>query len=250
MSCKKCKTSQCTCETSLCVNPLIYMIKEAFSLVGTDGSDSSINNAVDILNDISKDNSYTNNGNIYDIPLALVQVLINGISVSNNETICCPDCKNGIYVIGNRPVMVDIISAETPPKLCCIEHQSSLFIWNSFLSQWNEVYDNTNIKCCDTDFSEVIKLWIASSNSAEGEFYLSEIIERGIFESSSFNGMSGLGILYTYIKTLHSDFTAADYLNILGVITNLGVVVECKGCSITISSAKTFIEFDYFLTRS
>lgn len=250
MSCSKCKTSQCTCETSLCVNPLIYMIKEAFSLVGTDGSTSSINNAVNVLNDISKDNSYSYSGNVYDISLALVSVLINGISVSNNESICCPDCTNGIYVIGNRNVMGDLIGNVPAPKLCCVEHQSSLLIWNSFLTQWGTVYNNSTIKCCDTDFSEVIKLWLASSNSADANFYLSELIERGIFESSSFNGMSGLGILYTYIKTLHSDFTAADYLNILGVITNLGVVVECKDCSIKIASGKTFTEFDYYLNRA
>lgn len=245
MSCSKCKTSQCTCETSLCVNPLIYMIKEAFSLVGTDGSSTSINEAANILNDINKDNNYTPVGNIYEISTALVSVLTNGISLSNNENICCPDCINGLYVIGNRAVIGDIIDNETPPKLCCVEHQSILGIWNSFLIQWYDSYNTTNVKCCDTDFSEVVKLWIASSNSASAEFYLSEIIQSGIFESSSFNGMSGLGILYNYIKALHPDFTAADYLNILGVITNLGIVVECKGCTIKIASGKTFMEFYY-----
>lgn len=245
MSCSKCKTSQCTCETSLCVNPLIHMIKEVFSLVGTDGDAASINDAENILVDITKNNSYPVVQNIYDIPLALVTVLTNGISLSNNENICCPDCTNGLYVIGNRAVIGDIIDNVNPPKLCCVEHQSSLGIWNSFLMQWEESYNTTNVKCCDTDFSEVVKLWIASSNSASASFNLSRIIEIGIFESSSFNGMSGLGILYSYIKALHPDFTAADYLNILGVITNLGIVVECKGCTIKIASGKTFMEFYY-----
>ena len=49
MSCKKCKTNKCECEVTTCINPLIYMIKDAFSLVET-----STNNlaAMTILSEI------------------------------------------------------------------------------------------------------------------------------------------------------------------------------------------------------
>lgn len=243
MSCLKCKSNACSCETSLCINPLIFMIKEAFSLIGTDGNSSLVNGYESILNDISKNQSYTHSGNIFDLSLALVAVLTKGISISNNTNLCCPDCNSGLYVVGSGQVMGSLLNVKDyVPKLCCVEHQSSLEVWQEFKDDWQNVYNNNEPKCCDTDFSDVMKLWTSSANSATANFYLNDLLIIGIFESSSFNTLSGLGILYNYLKTFHADFTAADYLNILGIIVHLGLVVECNNCSITISSIETFIE--------
>ena len=241
MSCTKCNSNKCSCETTLCVNPLIFMIKEALSLVGTDGNISLMNNYTTTMTNISKNSSYVHTGNIYDLPLALVSVLSKGISISNNTNLCCPDCKSGLYVVGTVSEMLNLLNVQDyVPKLCCIEHQSSLYNWEVFVDSWVDVY-NTQPKCCDTDFSDVMKLWTTSANSATGYFYLDELLKTGIFESSSFNTLSGLGILHNYLKTFHTTLVAADYLNILGIIANLGLVVECNNCSITISDIQTFI---------
>ena len=61
-------------------------------------------------------------------------------------------------------------------------------------------------------------------------------------ESSSFNGYSGLGILFNYLQLNHPELTAEDYLNILGVIVNLGIVIQCNGCEMIISSTDTYIQ--------
>lgn len=239
MSCSKCISDKCNCGSTLCLNPLIYLFKEAFSLIGTDGNAVTINIAETIMNDISKNNSYTHSGTIFDLPLALVTVLRNGISLSNNETLCCPDCSTSFYALGSGGVVNSIYNNDTPIRLCCIEHNSSVLNWNQFESNWINAFGSAP-DCCESDFQDAIKLWIAESNSASAYFYLSDIIDSGLFESSSFNQMSGLGIIYNYIKTMHSDFTSADYLNILGIINHMGILVKCDGCKLVMGGWEAF----------
>jgi hypothetical protein len=240
MSCKKCKTSKCTCEITTCINPLIYMIKEAFSLVGTETNDLS---AMTILSDISVDYSipapppvkYT-----YTLPLALVQVLSSGISISNNKNLCCSDCRSGLYFIGNNTGALNLIQNSSVAEICCIEHISSFSTWSVVLETWLSEY-TTQPKCCDTDFSELSQLWIQAASAANNYFYLNTIIENGIFETSSFNNYSGLGILFNYLQLNHSELTANDYLNLLGVIAALGIVVKCNDCQMTITSTNIYL---------
>ena len=239
MSCKKCKTNKCECEVTTCINPLIYMIKDAFSLVET-----STNNlaAMTILSEISVNYpvpvpppaEYT-----YTLPLALVQVLSSGISISNNKNYCCPDCKNGVYFLGGAQNFMDL---QTDPgfvttKICCLDHASTVQTWADASGVLKNQYE-----CCNTDFNEIVQQWFNASSSTSVNFYLDDILKTGILESSSFNGYSGLGILFNYLQLNHPELTTEDYLNILGVIVNLGIVIECNGCEMIIASTETYIQ--------
>ena len=240
MSCKKCKTSKCTCEITTCVNPLIYMIKEAFALVGTETNNLS---AMTTLSGISVNfpvpvpppAKYT-----YTLPLALTEVLTSGISISNNKNLCCPDCRSGLYFVGDDALVLNLIQDSTISDICCIEHLSSVSRWSAVLAAWVLKY-TTQPKCCDTDFSKAAELWIQASSAATNYFYLSSITQNGIFETSSFNNYSGIGILFNYLQLNHPELTASDYLNLLGIIANLGIVVKCSDCSMSISSVSTYI---------
>lgn len=263
MSCKKCKTSKCTCETNICINPLIYLFKNVFSLVGTDTNNLT---PLEILQKISrqsripitkaettletetaikyeftatalnaKDGSY-----ILDLTTALIDILTGGISISNNKNICCPDCKNGLYYLGGAQQFIILHQAliNSTTRICCLEHASSIETWLQVLEATENQY-----KCCDTDFNEQLELWMAASSSSTAYFNLDDILAIGILESSSFNGYSGLGILFNYLQLNHPELTSEDYLNILGVIVNLGIVIQCNGCEIIMSSVETYLKW-------
>ena len=244
MSCSKCISDKCTCETTLCLNPLIYLIKEAFALIGTDGSANALTDAETTMNSISKNHSYVHSGSVFDLPLALVTILSNGVSLSNNQTLCCPDCTTSYYALGGPGVINSIYNADIPVRLCCIEHNSSVPVWNLFELNWRNAFSSAP-ECCESDFQDASKLWIEKSKSASGYFFLSDIINTGIFESSSFNGVSGLSILYNYIQTMHPDFTSADYLNILGIINAMGILVKCDGCKLKMGGYDVVTGFTY-----
>ena len=263
MSCKKCKTSKCTCEVTTCINPLIYLIKNVFSLVGTD-----TNNLIPLegLLKISKQNnrsfgkvaiekevaaaaqfdSVAAIGNsrdqryILDLPTALVEVLLSGISISNNKNFCCPDCANGIYFLGSAEGFVDLYNAldGSTTRICCVEHASTV-------ETWIEVEEVTGgeIPCCKTDFSDAFEQWTNAANSSSANFYLDDILALGVIESSSFNGYSGLGILFNYLQLNHPELTGEDYLNILGVIVNLGLVIQCDGCEMVMAQTETYLKW-------
>ena len=240
MGCTKCKTDKCSCVTSLCINPLIYMMKDVFSLVGTDTDDLT---AMTTLSGISVNfpvpipppTEYT-----YTLPLAMVQVLSSGISISNNKTLCCPDCRSGLYFIGNDELVLDLIQEVPVTEICCIEHLSSFSTWSTVLAAWVLEY-TSQPRCCDTDFSEASQLWIQAASASTDYFYLNTIIESGIFETSSFNNYSGMGILFNYLQLNHPELTSDDYLNLLGIRAALGIVVKCNDCSMSISSLLTYI---------
>jgi hypothetical protein len=245
MSCIKCNTSKCTCETTLCINPLIYMMENVFSLIGTTYQNILPLKILEDIKNVKATTAAESNikllGSIYDLPTALISVLTSGISVSNNKNLCCPDCKSGLYTIGNLESMTALINTDAP-ELCCVEHMSSLQTWSTFSSTWNSKYKG-DPKCCNTEFSDVIELWINASSSSNSNFYLDDVINTGIFETSSFNGLSGLGVLFNYLQLSYPTLTADDYLNILGIISSLGVVVSCDKCAMTISDIPTYIDY-------
>lgn len=238
MSCLKCNANKCTCETSLCINPLIYLFKEVFSLVGTTSGAGGFAKAVPAKTSDPVPMTYT-------LASALEYTLSQGISISNNKNICCPDCRSGIYALGNLTVFQNLLNILTPSDICCIEHYSTLATWIVFQESWAR-YSESKIKCCDTDFNEVVTEWIAASSSVNSNYYLDTIINEGIFEESSFNGYSGLGILFNFLQLNHPELTADDYLDILGIMMEQGVVVYCSDCSITISSELAFEENQAF----
>ena len=250
MSCKKCKTSKCTCEVTTCINPLIYMMKGVFSLIGTDSDNLQV---LEILAKISKKNSRTRlvlegikenseaatafnkeDTFILDLNTALIETLTAGISISNNKNLCCPDCKRGVYFLGSAELFLKLYEGS---NICCLEHLSTVETWLKVL----EAIGDT--PCCNTDFNEAVQQWIDSSSSSTANFYLDDLIQLGILESSSFNGYSGLGILFNYLQLTHPELTDEDYLNILGVIVNLGVVIQCSDCEMIIASTETYLKW-------
>jgi len=120
-----------------------------------------------------------------------------------------------------------------------------LSIWSEFQNSWSR-YSESKIKCCDTDFNEVVTEWIEASSSTSVNYVLDIVIAEGIFESSSFNGYSGLGILFNYLQLNHPELTADDYLDILGTIMQEGIIVYCADCSISISSELAYEENQAF----
>ena len=256
MSCKKCKTSKCTCEATICINPLIYMIKNALSLEGTASSDYGIQNGlVNISDKCSQPVSFSECEEfILSLPEALYGILTKGFIISNNKEYCCPDCKTGIYFLGDTDNYLQTL--QTCPNLfCCVEKYVSIdnylkateaIGYSKFKSEVGPININTSLsnnKCCDTDFSSALQEWISLADSSSDYFFLDLLLDTGIFESSSFNKYSGLGILLNYLKLNHPELTGKDYLDILGVIAKLGVVVRCDGCEMIISSADSFANY-------
>jgi len=250
MGCKKCNTNKCTCEVTTCINPLIYMMKGVFSLVGTDSANIGI---LEYLTSISKDGgnatpfpktpvnaAMDKAGFTLDLTTALIETLMQGVSISNNKNICCPDCKNGIYFLGGGASFSNLYSSisNSKTRICCLEHAASI-------PAWLRLKENigTDFACCDTDFNEAFELWVAASSSSSAYFYLDDILANGVFESSSFNGYSGLGILFNYLQLSHPELTSEDYLNILGVIVNLGFVIQCNGCELVMASTDQYVKW-------
>jgi hypothetical protein len=184
-----------------------------------------------IYSEVTKNNKFT-----LDVTTALIETLTAGISISNNKNLCCPDCKNGVYFLGGAEQFLQLFNAGT--KICCLEHASTIETWLKVLEATQNQY-----KCCNTEFNEAIQQWFNASSSTSANFYLDDILEIGVLESSSFNGYSGLGILFNYLQLNHPELTAEDYLNILGVIVNLGIVIQCNDCEMIIASTETYLKW-------
>lgn len=238
MGCKKCNTNKCTCEVTTCMNPLIYMFKGIFSLVGTESDNLQV---LEILASISNSTGPIASPTFtLDITTALIETLTAGISISNNKNLCCPDCKNGVYFLGGAQNFIDLHTALSlsTTRICCLEHAATIETWLRVLEKTQDQY-----KCCDTDFNEAVYQWFNASSSTSVNFYLDDILAIGVLESSSFNGYSGLGILFNYLQLNHPELTAEDYLNILGVIVNLGIVIQCNGCEMIMASVETYLKW-------
>lgn len=210
MSCKKCKANKCSCITNICINPLIYLFKHVFALID--------NTPLSLVN-------------------TLTDTLQNGLSISNNEKFCCPDCKDGVYFVGNSTQFALLYTKLTQPnfKLCCQEHLAPAENWNFFQN-----IKGFDLDCCETDFNQAIQLWLNASALTNSITDLNTIIANGIYESSSFNEYSGMGILFNYLQLNNPELTEDDYLNILNIITTIGIVIECDDCRILIISQSVY----------
>lgn len=242
MSCKKCKDSKCTCAATICENPLLYAVKEAFSLVGTTCMNPKVPSTYTALVEQGAPPlvPFT-----HTIDTALVSVLINGISVTNSTDICCPDCKSGLYFISdNTQISAFLDGKETTNwlKICCLEHEASVATWKTIKALYETKSRGAIVKCCNTDFNDKIARWVALSTATDAYFNPETLLNAGAFESSSYSGYSGLGIVLDYLELNHTTLTATDYLNLLGIILKLGFVVSCEGadCNVQISSMPVY----------
>jgi hypothetical protein len=238
------------------------MMKGVFSLVGTDSDNLTV---LQILAKISKGGEIVKvpigdvavNAGVgikypvdavpdrqlkftLDVTTALIEALSGGISISNNKNLCCPDCKNGIYFLGGAENFIDLYNGinSTTIRICCLEHASTVETWLKVIEATGNQYG-----CCNTDFNEAFQQWFDASSSSSANFYLDDLVGLGILESSSFNGYSGLGILFNYLQLNHPELTPEDYLNILGVIVNLGLVIQCNGCEMIMASVETYLKW-------
>jgi len=242
MSCNKCKDSKCTCAATICENPLLYAMKEAFSLVGTTCADAKVVSEYALI--IEQGTPPSAVPFTHTIDTALVSVLVNGISVTNSTDICCPDCKSDLYFIVDNAEITNFLNEATDNwlKICCLEHEASVSTWKTIKALYETKSGGAVVKCCNTDFNDKISRWTSLSIATDAYFNPETLLNSGAFESSSFSGYSGLGIILDYLELNKTDLTATDYLNILGIILKLGFVVSCEGadCNVQISAMKVY----------
>jgi hypothetical protein len=330
MACVSCKTEKCSCSASICTNPLIYLIDEVFSLIGTQATDLTIYSALNQIVDVPL--TIPTTPYIHNLSTALMKVLKYGLSASSSKELCCADCNsNKTSYYGNYQLM----SANTSifPTACCLEYQSSPLLYNALITAVG-----SPVKCCDTDFVEIIQSWINSASPStapySASFYLDKLINAstfgittavitnagtlytpaaattlnvaltggsgtgakatvvtlggivtsititaagqgytvgdtlglpsatftttgvvavftvtvttlitgagGFFETSSYNGYSGMGILYNYLQLNKPTLNEIDYLNMLGILTKVGFKITCVDCRTNIQSIKVF----------
>ncbi len=162
-----------------------------------------------------------------------------GLSISN-KNMCCPDCVNGIYYLGYNQGLIDIYQEldNSSIRICCIEHSSFTETWANFKNAIG-----ATLPCCNTDFNQAVQEWTMTSSITSPNYDLNAILGTGIFESSSFNGYSGLGILFNYLQLNFPELTAEDYLEILGATVKTGLVIQCYGCETIVASAPTYIDW-------
>lgn len=226
MSCKKCNTNKCTCETNLCINPLIYLVKTALPII--QNYIPEIKEVIDNNNGGKAAVGLKEEGGILDTYDPSLYI---NLSMTNSGTLCCPDCKNGIYYLGNQDYFNQI--ADAGERFCCIE-SLGLNLKES---------KNANIKCCDTDFLSAVQNWIQQLSNydlANASFSIGDI--NSIVESSSFNGYSGLGIVLNFLQLNYPDLDPVLYVLFIGVILTYGIVIKCEGCKITFYTAQTYLD--------
>jgi len=329
MACVSCKTEKCSCSASICTNPLIYLIDEVFSLIGTQATDLTIYSALNQIVDVPL--TVPSTPYIHNLSTALMKVLKYGLSASSSKELCCADCNsNKTSYYGNYQLM--IANSSVFPTACCLEYQSSPLLYNALVTAVG-----SPIKCCDTDFVEIIQSWINSASPStapySASFYLDKLINAstfgittavittagtgyvpaaattlnvaltggsgtgakatvvtlggivtsititaagqgytvgdtlglpssvfsagtgavftvtattlvtgagGFFETSSYNGYSGMGILYNYLQLNKPTLSEIDYLNMLGILTKVGFKITCVDCRTNIQSIKVF----------
>lgn len=330
MACVSCKTEKCSCSASICTNPLIYLIDEVFSLIGTQATDLTIYSALNQIVDVPL--TVPSTPYIHNLSTALMKVLKYGLSASSSKELCCADCNsNKTSYYGNYQLMTTNVSIF--PTACCLEYQSSPLLYDALISEIG-----SPVKCCDTDFVEIIQSWINSASPStapySASFYLDKLINAstfgilttaittpgtgytpaaattlnvvltggsgtgakatvvtlggivttiaitavgqgytigdtlglpsplfstsgtvavftvltttyitgagGFFETSSYNGYSGMGILYNYLQLNKPTLSEIDYLNMLGILTKVGFKITCVDCRINIQSLKEF----------
>ena len=214
--CKKCNSSKCKCETILCTNPLVYLVKSILPIVE---------------NYIPEIKDFVNNNPQVGIAANLyisepVQEMLN-LSMTNSGNLCCPDCKTGVYYLGNSNFFEQIL--KLGENFCCVEYIGLDL--------------NYNLKCCNTDFLNAIQNWIkqlAAYDLANSSFSLNDI--SSIVESSSFNGYSGLGIVLEFLQLNYPDLDPIIYVLITGIILIYGIVIKCDGCKIAFYTAQGYID--------
>jgi len=233
MACSTCNKNACTCNTTLCANPLIHALNQAFAIVGTSYSGPQIGNTPIVTE--------------HTIYTALYSVLNTGIVATNTLRLCCPDCTDprGFYFLGSTVNLANVVSYFTPvgsnPKYpCCIEYKTNVAQLDSLI----EAVGGTLPPCCNTDFISAYDAWIEASelSSLSIPISYSDLNDLALIEASAFNGYSGLGIMFNYLQTAHPELTPLDYYGIYSVISSYGLVVKCGDCNITIGSANLFTQ--------
>jgi len=192
--CGKCGDKRkCTCEIISCINPLIYLIKEAIDTTADSG------------------NLATN----------ITSLLDAGIIVKNGN-LCCPDCTEdkGLYLLGTYSHL-NTMHTLYNLQACCINFRLN----TSDTLSYNAAFGASDIPCCNTNFSETItNLFSITTNDS------TLISSGGIVEVSSFNGVSGLSIILDALSRITPALSSTIITNVFTAILNSGIVIKCKDC--------------------
>jgi hypothetical protein len=233
MACKKCKNNKCNCEAVTCINPLIYFIKSVFALLNSQSSSIPARSKASVA--ARAEAEPVLRSTLYEI---LSDRLDQGLFLASNPNLCCPDCKRGPYILANVEVILKYLeSLGITDFECCYDYYGGI----ESLLKFREAVADAN--CCESDFADVINLWLESSSPTGTEYNLDEIINNGILEVNTFNGYSGLGILFNYLQLNHPELTETDYTDILAAILEKGIVISCDGCEIIISGIETYLKW-------
>jgi hypothetical protein len=233
MACSKCNKNTCTCTATLCTNPLIHTLDQAFSIVGTNYNGPQIGNT-----------PVTTEHTIYT---ALYTVLNTGIVATNTTRLCCPDCTDprGFYFLGDCSNLAAVVNYFTPVGKvakypCCIEYKTNV----SQLSCLVTAIGGTLPPCCNTDFMSAYNAWMEAMELGLLPITVdyNTLNDLELIEASAFNGYSGLGIMFNYLQTAYPELTPLDYYGLYLVIVTYGMVVKCGDCNITIGSANLFTQ--------
>jgi hypothetical protein len=233
MACSKCNKTSCTCTATLCTNPLIHTLDQAFSIIGTNYNGPQIGNT-----------PVTTEHTIYT---ALYTVLNTGIVATNTTRLCCPDCTDprGFYFLGDCSNLAAVVNYFTPVGKtakypCCIEYKTNIAQLDCLVT----AIGGTLPPCCNTDFMSAYNAWMeaAELGSLPVTVDYNTLNDLELIEASAFNGYSGLGIMFNYLQTAHPELTPLDYYGLYIVIVTYGIVVKCGDCNITIGSANLFTQ--------
>lgn len=197
-----------------CINPLVYLLQR------------TIARAIDGIS----------------LPNAFGQVLVSGLVISGKGNFCCPDCvtETGFYYLGGLSsfqIVIDeyqmgvTVGSNNPTKLypCCVN--KSLSIEGEEI--YNDLFKTPTLNklpvCCPKTFANEV-------NYLATETFFDPIIntEFGIIEASAFNGVSGIKIILDYLKSLSPTISKQTISQMLEIIFENGLLIDCTGCDLII----------------
>ena len=222
----KCCPDPCTLPSG-CINPLIHLMKRTLA--------------------------YANDNVALD--KAFFDVLANGITISGSSNYCCPDCEdpNGFYFLGgynpyfeimdSKQMTVGPISNRHPSNIvypCCVNSTMPDVIKQSYADDFaieNILQPGAYIldkrpACCDNDFTAIVDRLLYETSS---DLLINST--TGLFEASSFNGVSGITILLDFLNSLSPAVSKTYKTNIFNTIINRGIYIKCDGCDMVINFA-------------
>lgn len=166
----------------------------------------------------------------------LVGLLNDGLFLPNCDY-CCPDC--GDYVIGNANMYLDYLGLFGSVNPCCFNYGvddvrlAALEMYIPSILPTNEIHNgyNVGIGCTGSTFITGLDLLEPKTDQ------YADIMNIGIMEQSTINGVSGLSTIVNELSGLDSTQVYEFIKNLLDV----GLVITCKEGTIRFMSITNYI---------